>query len=257
MRVRPRPAHRAVGARCASPTSRPAREAVRALVAVGPAPGELPPDRRARGGADRAPATAAPRCSCSASSRPTTSVEPWMRARARAAAREHGGAWERAGAARSARRRGRAAGARRSCARPTCATRSSPMGVLSETFETAITWERFAAFHAAVLARRAAAVREVVRRRARSPAASRTSIPDGAGAVLHGAGAGAARRRARAVGRDQARRLATRSIAGGGTITHHHAVGRDHRPWYDRQRPEPFAAALRGGQGGGRPARAC
>jgi len=35
-------------------------------------------------------------------------------------------------------------------------------------------------------------------------------------------------------------------IAGGGTITHHHAVGRDHRPWYDRQRPEPFAAALRG-----------
>ena len=35
-------------------------------------------------------------------------------------------------------------------------------------------------------------------------------------------------------------------IAAGGTITHHHAVGRDHRPWYDRQRPEPFAAALRG-----------
>ena len=38
-------------------------------------------------------------------------------------------------------------------------------------------------------------------------------------------------------------------IAAGGTITHHHAVGRDHRPWYDRQRPEPFAAALRGGEG--------
>jgi alkyldihydroxyacetonephosphate synthase len=34
-------------------------------------------------------------------------------------------------------------------------------------------------------------------------------------------------------------------LAGGGTITHHHAVGRDHRPWYDRQRPEPFAMALR------------
>jgi len=31
----------------------------------------------------------------------------------------------------------------------------------------------------------------------------------------------------------------------GGTVTHHHAVGRDHRPGYDRQRPEPFAAALR------------
>jgi alkyldihydroxyacetonephosphate synthase len=34
-------------------------------------------------------------------------------------------------------------------------------------------------------------------------------------------------------------------VDAGGTITHHHAVGRDHRPWYDRQRPAPFAAALR------------
>ncbi|MDN5683292.1 FAD-linked oxidase C-terminal domain-containing protein, partial [Corynebacterium glyciniphilum] len=28
------------------------------------------------------------------------------------------------------------------------------------------------------------------------------------------------------------------------TITHHHSVGRDHRPWYDRQRSEPFGKAL-------------
>ena len=34
-------------------------------------------------------------------------------------------------------------------------------------------------------------------------------------------------------------------LAAGGTITHHHAVGRDHRPWYDMQRPELFADALR------------
>ena len=27
-------------------------------------------------------------------------------------------------------------------------------------------------------------------------------------------------------------------VAEGATITHHHAVGRDHRPWYDRQRPD-------------------
>ena len=31
----------------------------------------------------------------------------------------------------------------------------------------------------------------------------------------------------------------------GGTITHHHAVGRDHRPWYDQERPELFARSLR------------
>ena len=30
------------------------------------------------------------------------------------------------------------------------------------------------------------------------------------------------------------------------SITHHHAVGRDHRPWYDKQRPELFARALQG-----------
>jgi alkyldihydroxyacetonephosphate synthase len=35
-------------------------------------------------------------------------------------------------------------------------------------------------------------------------------------------------------------------LGAGGTITHHHAVGRDHRPWYDRQRPDRFAAALAG-----------
>jgi alkyldihydroxyacetonephosphate synthase len=35
-------------------------------------------------------------------------------------------------------------------------------------------------------------------------------------------------------------------IAAGGTITHHHAVGRDHDRWYAEQRPAPFAAALAG-----------
>ena len=33
-------------------------------------------------------------------------------------------------------------------------------------------------------------------------------------------------------------------LAAGGTITHHHGVGREHRPWYERQRPEPFGLAL-------------
>ena len=33
-------------------------------------------------------------------------------------------------------------------------------------------------------------------------------------------------------------------IAAGGTITHHHAVGRDHMPWYRKQRPALFGKAL-------------
>ena len=46
--------------------------------------------------------------------------------------------------------------------------------------------------------------------------------------------------------RDEIKTAVSEVLTGaGGTITHHHAVGRDHRPWYDRQRPQPFAAALR------------
>lgn len=33
-------------------------------------------------------------------------------------------------------------------------------------------------------------------------------------------------------------------LANGGTITHHHAVGRIHHPWYQRERPPLFAQAL-------------
>ena len=35
----------------------------------------------------------------------------------------------------------------------------------------------------------------------------------------------------------------------GATITHHHAVGRDHVPWYREQRPELFAAVLKAAKG--------
>jgi len=47
------------------------------------------------------------------------------------------------------------------------------------------------------------------------------------------------------MGRESRLRSSETVIDAGGTITHHHAVGRDHRPWYDRQRPDPFADALR------------
>ena len=38
--------------------------------------------------------------------------------------------------------------------------------------------------------------------------------------------------------------ITTAMLDQGGTTTHHHAVGRDFRPWYDRERPEGFARAL-------------
>jgi alkyldihydroxyacetonephosphate synthase len=114
------------------------------------------------------------------------------------------------------------------------------MGIVSETFETAVTWDRFGALHEAVTA---AALEEI------GPAGRITCrishvYPDGPApyfTVL-----APARRGEELEQWAQIKAAATGALtAAGGTITHHHAVGRDHRPWYDRQRPEPFAAALR------------
>jgi alkyldihydroxyacetonephosphate synthase len=114
------------------------------------------------------------------------------------------------------------------------------MGVLSETFETAITWERFGALHAAVTA----AVREAAGPRALVSCRLTHVYPDGPApyfTVL-----APARRGEEVEQWAQIKAAASDALlAAGGTITHHHAVGRDHRPWYDRQRPDPFAAALR------------
>lgn len=114
------------------------------------------------------------------------------------------------------------------------------MGILLETFETAITWERFGALHGAVTA---AAMDEI------GPGGRITCrishvYPDGPApyfSVL-----APARRGEELEQWAQIKQVAADAVlAAGGTITHHHAVGRDQRRWYDRQRPEPFAAALR------------
>jgi len=119
------------------------------------------------------------------------------------------------------------------------------MGVLAETFETAITWERFPAFQERVRAATEQAVQEHCDGPGRVFCRFTHVYPDGPApyfTVLAPARAG------EEVGQWAAIKQAAADaiIAEGGTITHHHAVGRDHRPWYDRQRPEPFAAAIRG-----------
>jgi len=123
-------------------------------------------------------------------------------------------------------------------------------GVLSETFETAVTWDRFEEFHASVMATARKAVAEVSGVAAEGPGAPRVSCrfthvyPDGVApyfTVLAPAVRGGEVEQW-----DEIKAAVSEAlIEGGGTITHHHAVGRDHRPWYDRQRPAPFAAALR------------
>jgi alkyldihydroxyacetonephosphate synthase len=119
------------------------------------------------------------------------------------------------------------------------------MGVLSETFETAITWERFPAFHERVTAAARAALREVCGGEGQVFCRFTHVYPDGPAPYFTVI---APARRGQEIEQWAAIKRAVSSaiIAAGGTITHHHAVGRDHRPWYDVQRPEPFAAALRG-----------
>jgi alkyldihydroxyacetonephosphate synthase len=113
-------------------------------------------------------------------------------------------------------------------------------GILAETFETAITWDRFDAFVAGVRERAEAALGPDGRVTVRITHA----YPDGAApyfTVLAPAQRGAELRQW-----DEIKAAASEAIeAAGGTTTHHHAVGRDHRPWYDRQRPDRFADALR------------
>jgi alkyldihydroxyacetonephosphate synthase len=123
-------------------------------------------------------------------------------------------------------------------------------GVLSETFETAITWDRFEEFHATVMETARRAVAEAGGVPVDGPGSPRVSCrlthvySDGAApyfTVLAPAVRGGEVEQW-----DEVKAAVSEAlIEAGGTITHHHAVGRDHRPWYDRQRPAPFAAALR------------
>ncbi len=155
-------------------------------------------------------------------------------ARAREICAEHGGEWS---------ERGGGAGAWREAflRAPFLRDRLILAGVFAETFETAITWERFPAFHAAVTG----AVGKALGGHGFVTCRLTHVYPDGPApyfTIL-----APARRGDELAQWDELKGAAGDAvIAAGGTITHHHAVGRDHRPWYDAQRPDVFAAALRG-----------
>jgi alkyldihydroxyacetonephosphate synthase len=117
------------------------------------------------------------------------------------------------------------------------------MSVISETFETAVTWDRFAALHRTVTERTTAAVHEACG--AGSVTCRFTHVyPDGPAPYFTVLAPGRRGEELEQWAHIKAA-AADAVLEAGGTITHHHAVGRDHRPWYDRQRPEPFATALR------------
>jgi alkyldihydroxyacetonephosphate synthase len=115
-------------------------------------------------------------------------------------------------------------------------------GVLVETFETAITWERLDALIAAVGEATRAAVAEICGDGIVTCRITHV-YPDGAAPYF--TVIAPARRGAEAPPWAEIKAAATEAIlCAGGTVTHHHGIGRDHRPFYQRQRPEPFALAL-------------
>lgn len=118
------------------------------------------------------------------------------------------------------------------------------MGVLADTFETACSWDRFEELDNAIRTD----VMAVMKREAGSGAIGRrfTHVyPDGPApyyTFLTPAKEGREIAQWKAI-KDAASRAI---LAHGGTITHHHAVGRTHQPYYQTERPDLFAAALAG-----------
>ena len=118
-----------------------------------------------------------------------------------------------------------------------------PMGVINDTFESAIPWDGFEAFHTAVRKATEEAVREATGREGAVSTRFTHVYPDGP-AVYYTFNVKGDPGRLIEQWRHIKTRVSDALIEAGGTITHHHAVGRDHMPWYRLQRPALFGAAL-------------
>jgi alkyldihydroxyacetonephosphate synthase len=169
-------------------------------------------------------------------------VGPWMK-RARECCADHGGTPEASGA--EAHLAGAAGVWRNAFIRmPYAMEKLILRGVINDTFETSITWDRFETFHDAIKGATEKAIVEATGRKGQVTCRFTHVYPDGPAPyfTFHALGEpgrlGEQWRIIKGAALDAV-------IENGGTVTHHHAVGRDHRPWYDRQRPPLFADALR------------
>src|SRR6056297_1927163 len=117
-------------------------------------------------------------------------------------------------------------------------------GIITETFETAVTWDRLDNFHGRVQAATQTALNEIC---GKGLVMWRFThiYPDGPTIYYTVVAPG---KRGDAINQwDGVKKAASDAIiANGGTITHHHAVGRDHRPWYEKSRPALMGEILGG-----------
>lgn len=119
----------------------------------------------------------------------------------------------------------------------------TPRGIISDTFETAITWDRFENFHTAIRDATRAAIRDATGLDGAVSCRFSHAYPDGPAPyfAFHAQGRpGGLLEQWQAIKNAASDAL----IREGGTITHHHAVGRDHQAWYESQRPALFGEVL-------------
>jgi alkyldihydroxyacetonephosphate synthase len=117
------------------------------------------------------------------------------------------------------------------------------LGLVGDTFETAITWDRFQDFDRHVRERMGEVLTRVLGEGTALSCRFTHVYPDGPAPYYTFSGPGK-------LGGEfeqwqEIKAAASEAVvAAGGTVTHHHAVGRLHRPGYDQQRPDLFAKAL-------------
>tara|TARA_B100001175_G_scaffold94231_1_gene79697 strand:+ start:525 stop:2150 length:1626 start_codon:yes stop_codon:yes gene_type:complete len=117
-------------------------------------------------------------------------------------------------------------------------------GIIQDTFETAITWDKSFEFIENIKEQSAKAILEITGRPSLVTCRITHSYPDGL-APYFTFGAYATPETMIEVWKEI--KLSTNEIciSNSGTVTHHHAVGRDHRPnGYDDQRPDLFNKVL-------------
>jgi alkyldihydroxyacetonephosphate synthase len=117
-------------------------------------------------------------------------------------------------------------------------------GIIQDTFETSITWDRGFEFIEDIKAETTKAIELITGKPSLVTCRITHSYPDGL-APYFTFGAYATPKTMIDIWKEI--KLATNEICNsmGGTVTHHHAVGRDHRPnGYDKQRPELFSKVL-------------
>ena len=173
-------------------------------------------------------------------------LDAWM-ARALEICRDHGGVADPSGGDDENAHRSGAAGAWRNkfIRAPHYSEHAVARGILSSTFETSMTWERFRDFHQKITKITRDTIKRVTGRDGTVTCRFTHVYPDGPccyftfGGILD-------KKKALEQFMEVLSTCTAATVEHGGTTTHHHAVGRFHRPFYDKQRPELFARALRG-----------